>query len=151
MWGERAFAALFGALGVAWIVQSLKLRYWDNFAPGSGFFPFWLGVVLVALVVLYLVLSFRPKIGPVKYAAPQPPARIGRMAAIIGGLVVTVAILETAGFVLAIGLYLAFLLGVVERRTLVVTAGVTFGATLALHLIFRSWLGVPLPEGPWGF
>jgi hypothetical protein len=65
--------------------------------------------------------------------------------------VATVAIIEAAGFVLSIGLYLAFLLGIVERRSLAVTVGVTSGTTVVLHLIFRTWLGVPLPEGPWGF
>ena len=58
-WGERILAAAIGLFGLVWIVQASKLSYWGEFAPGSGFLPLWLGIALVALVVIFLVQSFR--------------------------------------------------------------------------------------------
>jgi hypothetical protein len=34
---------------------------------------------------------------------------------------------------------------------LVTSVGVAAGSSLALTLVFRTWLGVPFPVGPWGF
>jgi putative tricarboxylic transport membrane protein len=150
--GERGLAVAIGAFGAFWIVQALKLPYWSEFAPGSGFLPLWLGVVIVALVVAFLVQSFR--------SAPVPPAAaqvaitaggIGRIVLIMIGLVTCLALLEWAGFVVSVGLYLAFLIGWVERRSLQVTVCVSLGTVAFLWLLFRKWLGVPFPEGPWGF
>ena len=57
---------------------------------------------------------------------------------------------EPAGFGVAVFLLLAFLFTAVERLPVVrslVVAGVT---TAMLVLIFKTWLGVPLPAGPLG-
>ncbi len=149
MRGERIFAAALGLFGLLWISQSLRLRYWGDFAPESGFLPFWLGVTLVLLVAAFLAVSFRaPAHAPV--AAAERPA-LGRIGAIVGGLVATLALLEQLGFVVSVGVYLAFLIGAVERRSAGEALGASLATVLAIHAIFRLWLKVPLPAGPWGF
>lgn len=149
MRGERIFAATLGAFGLLWISQAMRLRYWGDFAPESGFLPFWLGVALVVLVAAFLVVSFRaPAHGPV--AVAERPA-FGRIGAIIGGLVVTLAVLEQLGFVVSVGAYLAFLIGAIERRSVVEALSASLATVTAIHVIFRLWLSVPLPAGPWGF
>jgi len=149
--GERIFAALIGLFGLVWISQSLRLRYWGDFAPESGFLPFWLGVALVLIVAVFLAVSIRsPAAAPAEDPDAAPPA-IGRVAAVVGGLLVAVALFEDLGFVVSVGAYLAFLIGVVERRPPGETAIATLGTVGAIHFIFRVWLQVPLPAGPWGF
>lgn len=153
MRGERIFAGAVGLFGLLWISQALRLRYWGDFAPGSGFLPFWLGVALVALVALFLFFEFRAR-GAAPDPAPQAAidrAAVGRIGAIVGGLVATVAVLDTLGFVLSVGAYLAFLVGGLERRSLAETTAVALGTVAAIHVVFRVWLKVPLPAGPWGF
>jgi hypothetical protein len=46
---------------------------------------------------------------------------------------------------------LLFLYAVVERLPLVVASVVSAAAAGILSVVFRTWLGVPLPLGPWGF
>ena len=152
-WGERCLAGGFGILGLFWIVQALELNYWSDFAPGSGFLPFWLSLILVALVALFLIDSFRrPKTPTEQPLAPAaPPTSTSRTLVIIGGLFVCIAALEWVGFFVAVAAYLVFLLLAVERRPKMEAMLVGVGATVALHLIFRTWLSVPLPSGPWGF
>jgi hypothetical protein len=138
--------ALFGAL---WIVQSGRLNYWGEFAPGSGFLPFWLGAAIVVLSLIVLMQSLvEPAAGQ---AGPIAAGRPGRVVAIVAGLLVCLALLTRVGFVVAIAAYLAFLIGWVERRSLTETVLVSLGASGALWLVFKVWLKVPLPVGPWGF
>jgi hypothetical protein len=151
IWGERILAGAFGVFGIVWIIQSLGLRYWSEFAPGSGFFPLWLGIILTALVALFLFLSFREPAAIDAPAADAAPIQVKRIGAIIVGLIICIAAIEDLGYGVSVAGYLIYLLGYVERRSLIVTLGAGIGTTLALYLIFRMWLGVPLPQGPWGF
>ena len=148
-WGERILASVFGLFGVVWIAQSLRLQYWGDFAPGPGFLPLWLGISLVTLVAIYLSTSFQ-SLSRDEAAADAAP-RIGRIAAIVAGFVACIATIEWLGFGVSVAVYLVFLLWAVERQSPAIVAGVAVGTTAALHVIFRIWLGVPLPEGPWGF
>lgn len=151
IWGERILAGAFGLFGIVWIVQSLGLRYWSDFAPGSGFFPLWLGIILTSLVALFLILSFREHARAGSSPTSTAPIHIKRIAAIIIGLIVCIGLIEDIGYGVALAGYIIYLLGYVERRPLVETIGVSLGTTIALYAIFRLWLGVPLPQGPWGF
>jgi putative tricarboxylic transport membrane protein len=144
MTGERIFAGILGLLGLGWLAHSLSYRYWSDFAPGSGFLPFWLGLLLVILVGLFLLTSRRS-------AQSEPSTSLRRPAAIIAGLAVCIALIDWVGFVIAVAAYLVWLIGVIERRPIAETAGVGIGAPVILYLIFRVGLKVPLPAGPWGF
>ena len=145
MTGERIMAGVFGLIGVLWVSQALRLRYWGDFAPGTGFLPFWLGAILLVLVVLYLIASrFTPS--TVEAAIhPWRPLTVG------GGLLACIAVIEYLGFVVSIAAYIAFLLLVVERRPAAQSAAVALGTPVVLFLLFKTWLRVPLPLGPWGF
>lgn len=150
--GDRVMALGFGLFGVVWIVQSLKLNYWSDFAPGSGFLPFWLGVVIVALALVVLAQTFRrPAVATAAAAPPAEPRRYGRTVAIILGLFACLFALEYVGFVVAVGVYLGVLLAVVERRQPVEALLVAAGAVIGIWIVFKAWLKVPLPQGPWGF
>ncbi|MBM3601528.1 MAG: tripartite tricarboxylate transporter TctB family protein [Alphaproteobacteria bacterium] len=151
VWGERCFAVVIGLFGAFWIIQASKLPYWSDFAPGSGFLPFWLGVALVIMVAAFLLQSFRAAPVDAQSEAPVDAGGRGRIVQIMLGLIACLALLEWVGFVVSVGLYLAFLIGWVERRTLVETAAVSLGTVAFLWLLFKKWLGVPFPEGPWGF
>jgi hypothetical protein len=67
--------------------------------------------------------------------------------AAVGAAVVGVA---AAGFGVATFLMLFFLFAVVEKRSVLKSAIVSAATAAALILIFRTWLGVPLPAGPLG-
>lgn len=134
--------ALFAAL---WIATALGLPYMGDYAPGSGFLPLWLGVCLLALSVIHVVTSVR---------APAAAATSGhwrKVVAVTLGLIVCVAVIEKLGFVVAVAAYLLFLLRVVEKESWRTSLGVSGGTIAVLFGLFRLWLQVPLPKGPWGF
>ncbi len=141
--GERLFAGFFGLLGLMWVWRGLELPYWDRFAPGAGFLPVWLGVILAGLVVVLILRG--------EAAAPGEPGGWRKPALIAATLAVCVLAVEWLGFVVGVGAYLAFLLLYVERLPLRLGGSVAVGTTLAIYAVFDLWLRVPLPRGPWGF
>jgi putative tricarboxylic transport membrane protein len=134
--------ALFAAL---WIATALGLPYMGDYAPGSGFLPLWLGVCLLVLSVIHVVTSLRAP------AAPAPSGHWRKVVAVTLGLIVCVAVIETLGFVVAVAAYLLFLLRGVEKESWRTSLGVSVGTIAVLFGLFRVWLQVPLPKGPWGF
>lgn len=149
--GERILGAAFGLLGLLWAVMALDLTYMREFAPGSGFLPFWLGVALVLLSGSFLYTTRNKPAPSVPGDTAPPRAAWGKTTSILLGLFVCVGVLDWVGFVVSVTAYLFFLVKVVEGRSLVSAAGVSLGTTVSLYLIFRTWFGVPFPEGPWGF
>jgi hypothetical protein len=143
--GERLLATAFAVLGLIFAVKAVELKYMDEFAPGAGFLPFWLALILVALVVGFLVST-----RAAKQMETAPP--VGRkVLAVSAGLVACVALIEWLGFAVAIAAYILYLLRGVERRSWASAVWLAAGTTSALYLIFKVWLAVPLPQGPWGF
>lgn len=143
--GELVAGGVCLLFGMLWIGSALDLPYMGEYAPASGFLPLWLGIGLVVLSGVHLVSCLRGQ-------APEGSAGHRRkVLAVALGLVVCVAVIERLGFVVAVGAYLLFLLRTVEEESWATSLGVSVGAIAALFGLFRVWLQVPLPKGPWGF
>lgn len=131
------------------IYQASHLPYFSEFGPGPGFLPIWLGT---ALFSLSLLLALR--------AVARPGSRGGAGVLWDGlrqplvtslGFMLAVALLNRLGFIVSFALLTFFLVFVMERRSLFSALSVTLGAALGFYLVFVTFLGVPLPVGPWGF
>jgi putative tricarboxylic transport membrane protein len=141
--GDVGLALVFGGIGAVWILGSLGLPFWEGFAPQSGFLPFLYGVLLAGLALAALASG----IGRPEDTGTQP---IGKPLLVLAALTAAVVGVETAGFGVAVFLLLAFLFAVAERLPVLRSLVVAGATTAALVLIFRTWLGVPLPAGPLG-
>lgn len=142
--GEVGLALLFAVVGVVWVTGALGLPIWEGFAPQSGFLPFVYGAMLVVLSVAVLVGLFRTD----NIASDAQP--VGKPLILLAALTVAVVGVEAAGFGVAIFLLLAFLFAVVERLPVVRSLIVSGLTTAGLIGVFKVWLGVPLPVGPFG-
>jgi hypothetical protein len=143
--GEVGLALIFAALGILWITGGLRLQFWEGFAPQSGFLPFIYGVLLTGLSGVIAVGLFFGMAYPEAEAQP-----IGKPLLILAALVVCVTGLELVGFGPSIFLLLAFIFVVLERLNIFLSLLVAAGTTAALMMLFKAWLGVPLPAGPLG-
>jgi hypothetical protein len=65
--------------------------------------------------------------------------------AVLGALAAAVAALPFAGFAVSVFALLLFLYARVERLRILPSVVVSGATTAVLYLIFRTWLGVPLP------
>lgn len=135
--GELALALIFAATGGLWIAKAAGMRLWEGFAPDSGFLPLLYGILLAGLALAAFAQTL--------IGAAAPPEPIRKPLLVLAALTVAVAGLELAGFLVSIFLLLMFLYAVIERLPLLVATLVSAATTGVLYLIFKTWLGVPLP------
>ncbi len=144
--GEILLGLAFIGVGAFWIAAALKLPMWEGFAPASGFLPLIYGVLLIGLSAAALLVEARSA-----EHAGEASAPIGRPMIVIASLAAGVAGLETAGFAVSMFLTMFFLFKAAEKLPLLPSLLASSGTAAVLTLLFRTWLGVPLPKGPWGF
>jgi hypothetical protein len=138
-------AVVLMAGGVLVIWDSLRLGVgWGTDGPKSGFFPFWLGLILI---VTCLVISM------------QAIRRADRTAFIPRGALAPVlkVLLPATGYVLSmhwIGLYVATTLYMavymrwIGRFPWLSVAVVSVVVSAVTFFVFEIWFLVPMPKGP---
>jgi hypothetical protein len=142
---EIAVALLTLALGALVVYASYQLgSTWGEFGPGAGYFPFYIGALIVAGSIVNLV---------------QAAATAARKRIFVewGALRRVFAVLVPAAF-FVIGIYL---IGIYVSALLYIAAfmiwigkypwykglAVGFGVSFALFLMFEVWFQVLLPKG----
>jgi putative tricarboxylic transport membrane protein len=147
---DRIGAAILLALAVAYTATAAgRYTYWTVHGPGSGFFPFWLGLALATLSILLLASAVR---------RPDPgraflPTGHGATRFVVVVLVTAlfIALLPLLGMVLGTAVFLAVLLRMLEGHSWRATVAVAAGAAVANWAVFVLWLKVPFPVGVLGF
>lgn len=137
--GELALALFFAALGALWVAQGARMPLWDGFAPASGFMPLWYGLILIALAGAIGASRV------LRSGAVQPGEPAGKPLVVLAVLAATIVGLGLIGFAPSVFLLLLVLFAVVERLPLVRSIVVAAATTAVLYLVFKTWLGVPLP------
>jgi hypothetical protein len=144
--GELALCSIFIATGIFWVAVAAGLPMWDGFAPATGFLPLVYGILLAVLGIAATVADVLSAT-----AGGEAKSPVGRPLMILLALAAGVAGIESAGFFASMFLAMLFLFRVAERLPVVASLAASAGAALVLTLVFRTWLGVPFPAGPWGF
>ena len=139
-----AVVLLLGAAGA--IVEGRSLPFGTIASPGPGFFPLTVAVAFAGMAVLLLV---RRQTAEVPLAWP-PGARL-RLLAVVAALFAFTALLEPLGFLAATFLLMLVLFRVVEQHRWAIVIAEAVAAAVASQVLFKTWLGVRLPPGPWGF
>ena len=142
---DLATAAVLLLLGAVVVGDSLRLGAgWGSDGPSSGFFPFWLGSLLIVTSAALLVQAWRRgSLKPFVSRERLRPVLIVLLPAL--GLVVLTQFL---GLYVASALYLAgYTRGVGAHRWLTVTL-IAIGIPLVAFLVFELWFLVPMPKGP---
>ena len=148
----QAFLLFLAAVGLA---AARPLPYWKEVAPGPGFFPFWLSLLL-ALAVLSSLITGRisasraRRISDRNDERPDPFLEKASLRRVLATLFISfffILLVPWLGMLLASGLYLAslaFYLGGVRPRSIVLSS---FLISLLIYYLFEVWLDVPLPVG----
>jgi putative tricarboxylic transport membrane protein len=147
---DRTGAAVLLALAVAYTATAAgRYTYWTASGPGSGFFPFWLGLVLAALSILLLANAVRrPDPGPAWLPTGHGAARF---VVVVVVTALFIALLPLLGMALGTAVFLGVLLRMLEGHSWRTTAAVAVGAAVANWAVFVLWLRVPFPVGMLGF
>ena len=112
--------------------------------PGPGFLPFGLAIVLILLSLLLIFINWKePKSSVIFW----PHRTWLRPLLGVGVLVFYALVIGKLGFIITTFVFLLIWMGVIERLRWQTIFSISIGTTLALYLIFRLFLEVPLPLG----
>jgi hypothetical protein len=147
---DRVGAVLLLLFGVWFAAVALRnYTYWGAAGPGSGFFPFWLGLAMAILAALLLARAVRER-----EAGPDwmPRGRGAvRFLGVLGASAAFVALMPWLGMALGTVLFLLGVLRFLEGHAWLTAAGVALGMALVNWAVFSWWLSVPFPAGVLGF
>jgi hypothetical protein len=138
------------------IVDAVRLGIgWGAEGPMSGFFPFWLAVILVACCAGVLVQTLRRDAGRpfvtrerlVPVLTMFGPA-LGFVILTTGVTVADITVLPALGLYVASALYLAFSMRWLGHHRWSMVAVLAIGLPLVTFFIFERWFLVPMPKGP---
>lgn len=136
------------ALSVAVMISTHQLDYWADFAPGSAFAPFWVGVAGIVLSLLLLVTTLRRD----QHEPHGFPDRHGflRVVEVAAALWIMLLAVPVLGLILSGVALCLFLLLAVERRPLIPSLATTAITVGIVYGVFVAWLGISLPQGVLG-
>ena len=143
----RQFGAFFW-IGISAVVcvDSFRTGIGAFRSPGSGFFPFWLGVILAILALILVVVS-RIKGEREKRTDLW---RGTKWRDVIGVMILTLIyslILKPLGYLITTVVFMAVLFYMGERKRIWAKIALAFIVVLASYVTFQHWLKVPLPKG----
>jgi putative tricarboxylic transport membrane protein len=142
---DTAIAAILIALGALVLVAAVRLGFrWGPDGPQSGFFPFWLSVVLIAHSVATLVQALR-KPSREGFATPE---QLRMVLTVAWPAAAMVLLTHFIGLYVASALYLGFYMRLVGRHSWASTLGLSVSIPLLTFVVFERWFLVPLPKGP---
>jgi len=128
------------------------LTYWtegSTIGPGSGFFPFWISMILSALTLYWLIqITIRP--GEEMPKDFIPPRHEGMLLLLVFmDMVLFAVIVDYTGFAAAMFIFLMVMVATLGERTLrdMIYYVVFSGAISAFFVIvFGQWLEVAFPK-----
>jgi hypothetical protein len=131
--------------GVLVIWDSLRLGIgWSTDGPRSGFFPFWLAVVLLACAAAIIVQAVR--------RADRKPflrrAAVGPVLKVLLPATAFVVLIQPLGLYVASAVYLGFYMRWIGRHSWLAVIALSIGFAVVTFLVFDIWFLVPMPKGP---
>ena len=109
-------------------------------------------MLLALLAVILLATVWQREATEKDRKSPFPGAKaLIAVGSVLGGLAAYILLLEVLGFLMDTFLYVAFLLGVVEREKWLMALLVAVMTTAGLYIIFQVLLGITLPSNMFGF
>jgi putative tricarboxylic transport membrane protein len=144
------WSGFFGlAFSILVCIEAYRLDIGSYRNPGSGFFPFWVGIVLGILSFLFLIQKFLKREKKEEMAFQKVDWR--KILLVIASLYVYALVLEKIGFILSTFLLVAVLLKFVDNKKWYILIFVGGSSALACYLVFELWLQSHLPKGIFWF
>lgn len=145
---EIATAVILMALGGIAIMDSLRIGAgWSADGPQSGYFPFWLGLILVGASFVNLAMALRHQgRAQGELFATWPQLRM--VGSVLLPTAVYVAVIPFAGIYVSSAVLVAFfMIRFGEFRSVVSLPAGALAAGVAF-VVFELWFLVALPKGP---
>ena len=144
---DIAVAVLFLLFGivVSWDSYGLGAK-WGSDGPQAGYFPFYIGLIIIISSVITLFQAFA-----VAAAENKPFVMRGQLKMVTLVMVPTmvyVALIHWLGIYVASTIYIALFMWWLGKYGWIKFVSVSVAVNVAFFLMFEIWFKVPLPKGP---
>ncbi len=140
-----ATASFLMVIGGIVLFDAVRLGFrWGTDGPQSGFFPFWLAVLLIGHCAAIIVQALRQKSDKPFVTREQ----LGPVLKVLWPAAAMVALIHFIGLYVASALYLAFYMRWAGRHSWRAVGLVAISVPLLTFLVFEKWFLVQLPKGP---
>ena len=142
---EMGVAAFMLVLGAITIIGSLQVGIgWGEEGPKSGFFPFWIGLLVVLASVVNFVRALA--ISPGKLFAEW--SQLAEVRKVVIPMAIFVAAVPWLGIYLSSALLIAGFMRWLGRYGWPLTLCISVALPILTYVTFERWFLVPLPKGP---
>ena len=140
-------ALIFFAFGllVAWDSYRLGAK-WAEDGPQSGYFPFYIGLIICFASLVNVVLALRVKAADGESFVSAEQLKLVLSVAI--PTLIYVLVIQFLGIYAASTLFIAVFMMWLGKYGWLRSALVGCGVSVAFFLMFEVWFHVPLPKGP---
>lgn len=142
---ELVTASVLMLLGGVVLFDAVRLGFgWGPDGPRSGFFPFWLALIMVVVcgvILAQAALGNRRK----SFVSRE---QLGPVLKVLWPAVAAVALMHFIGLYVASALYMGFYMRWVGRHSWAMVFLVALGVSIGSFLVFEKWFLVPMPKGP---
>ena len=140
-------AAILFAFGALVVYDSSRLgARWAEDGPQSGYFPFYIGLLVCISSIVNLVLALR-----VNAAASESCVSAEQLKAVLSVAVPSlfyVALIQFLGIYVASTVFIVFFMLWLGKYGWLKSSAVSVGVSVAFFVLFEVWFKVPLPKGP---
>jgi hypothetical protein len=143
---EAFVAALILILGLTVTYQAVGLGHrWGTDGPGSGYFPFYIGVILsiCSAAVLFKALFAKEKDREIFVDSEQ----LKRVLTVLIPAAVFIGAIEFLGMYVASAIYIALFMIILGKNSVIKSVLVGLGTQAVFFLAFEVWFKVPLYKG----
>ena len=139
--GEIAAGLFFAVIGILFTIGAVKLQVGIPTEPRPGFFPFFDGIILLVLSILFLFQAWGGRAGE-----SHAFGKMGGPVLVVLTLILYMATLESLGYVITTMILSAVVLKVMETKPRIIVL-VSLILAVVSYLLFDRLLGVTLPRG----
>ena len=142
--------ALLTVAGLVAVNEARRLRFGAVTAPGPGFFPLVLAAGFTLVCLILLVAALRAPAGAASAESGGDGGIRWKVLGTLGVMLAYAFVLEPIGFVAATCGLLCFFFRALEGMRWTVAVAASALTSVVTYVIFKVWLYVRLPPGPWG-
>ena len=142
---EIAVSAFFLVLGALIMYDSLRIGAgWSDEGPKSGYFPFYIALLMTIATVANLVSVLRSA----EAGSFVSRSQLKLVMAVFLPCVVYVAVMQFVGLYLSSAIFITVFMRWQGKFSIAKSAACGLGVTVVLFLMFEIWFKVPLLKGP---
>jgi putative tricarboxylic transport membrane protein len=116
---------------------------WSDDGPKPGFFPFWIGAILILSSIINLVLALRM---PIENFVTKGQAK--DVLTVLLPMFVYVGLIQVLGIYVASIIYVAAFMVYIGKYSWAKALVVSVGTSVFFFFMFERWFKVPLIKGP---